>query len=184
MRRGALMLALLLGLLLPAAAHAEPRLTHLTITNTRDHLLIYTDLTGAFVEKVEKAVKSGVETTVSFDVDVFQQKRFWFDKRIATLRTRHRMKFDVLKKNYAITRSWATPESFTTESFDEAKQAMSRLEGVRAADLAKLVRGEAYHVKARARLEEFSLPVYLRFIRLFADLDTFETEWHSAAFVY
>ena len=168
----------------PAAGLAEPQLTHLTITNTRDHLLVYTELEGAFVEKVEKAVQSGVETTVSYDVDIFQQKRLWFDKKVASLRTRHRMKFDVLKKTYTITRTWATPETITTDSFDEAKQAMSRLEGIKALPLTQLVRGEAYQVKARAHLEEFSLPVYLRFIRIFADLDAFETEWQNAAFVY
>ena len=76
-----------LFLLLPpfaGAASSEPQLTNLTITNTRDHLLLYTELEGAFVEKVETAVQSGVETTVSYYVDIYQQKRFWFDHRVAS----------------------------------------------------------------------------------------------------
>ncbi len=176
-----------LFLLLPpfaGAASSEPQLTNLTITNTRDHLLLYTELEGAFVEKVETAVQSGVETTVSYYVDIYQQKRFWFDHRVASIKTEHRVKFDAMKKVYTITRSWAKPESVTTDSYEEAKQMMSRLEGLRAVALTDLSRGEAYQVRARARLEEFTLPVYLKFIGLFADLDAFETDWQRAAFVY
>jgi len=180
-------LVVILLFLLPTAAGAvsnDPRLASLTITNTRDHLLLYTELEGAFVEKVETAVQSGVETTISYYIDIFEQKRFWFDKRIASIRAEHRVKFDAMKKVYTITRSWAEPESLTTESYTEAKQVMSRLEGVRAAALTDLTRGEAYQIRARARLEEFTLPVYLKFIGLFADLDAFETDWRRAAFVY
>lgn len=176
-----------LFLLLPpfaGAAPREPQLTSLTITNTRDHLLLYTELEGAFVEKVETAVQSGVETTISYYIDIYQQKRFWFDHRVASIKTEHRVKFDAMKKIYTITRSWAEPASVITDSYEEAKQMMSRLEGVRAVALTDLIRGEAYQVRARARLEEFTLPVYLKFIGLFADLDAFETDWQRAAFVY
>ncbi|WP_300674149.1 DUF4390 domain-containing protein [Desulfoluna sp.] len=186
-RKHATFIVALLLLLLPpfaGAAPSEPRLASLTITNTRDHLLLYTELEGAFVEQVEKAVHSGVETTISYYIDIFQQKRFWFDHRVASIRTEHRIKFDAMKKAYTITRSWAKPESVTTDSYEEAKQMMSRLEGVRAIALTDLTRGEAYQVRARARLEEFTLPVYLKFIGLFTDLDAFETNWRHAAFVY
>lgn len=176
-----------LFLLLPLFAEAasnEPKLASLTLTNTRDHLLIYAELEGAFVEQVDKAIQSGVETTVSYYIDIYQQKRFWFDHRIASVRTEHRVKFDAMKKVYTITRSWAEPKSITTSSYEEAKQVMSRLEGVRVIALTELIRGEAYQVRARARLEEFTLPAYLKFIGLFADLDAFETDWRIAAFVY
>jgi hypothetical protein len=180
------LMALMLLLMAPSAEAAsnEPKLASLTLTNTRDHLLIYTELEGAFVAKVEKAVQSGVETTVSYYIDIFQQKRFWFDHRVASIKTEHRLKFDAMRKVYTVTRSWAEPESITTDSYEEAKQVMSRLEGVRAIALTDLIRGEAYQVKARARLEEFTLPVYLKFIEIFADLDAFETDWRVAAFVY
>ncbi len=135
------------------------------------------------MEKVETAVQSGVQTTISYYVDIYQQKRFWFDHRIASIKTEHRVKFDAMKKVYTITRSWAEPGSITTDSYEEAKQIMSRLEGVRAVSLTDLTRGEAYRVRARARLEEFTLPVYLKFFGLFADLDAFETDWQHAAFV-
>ena len=184
--RIACLMAISFLLIIPGTGTAsnEPQLTGLTITNTRDHLLLYTQLEGAFVERVEEAVHSGVETTISYYIDIFQQKRFWFDPRIASIKTEHRVKFDAMKKAYTITRSWAEPESITTNNYEEAKQVMSRLEGVRAASLAELTRGNVYRVRARACLEAFTLPVYLKFIGLFADLDAFETDWQHAAFVY
>ena len=173
-------------LLLPIAGTAanEPQLNGLTITNTRDHLLLYTRLEGAFVERVDKAVQSGVVTTISYYVDIFQQKRFWFDRQVTSLRAEHQIKFNAMKNVYTVTRSWAKPKSVTTDDYEEAKQIMSRLEGIRAADLSDLIRGEVYQVRARARLEEFALPVYLKFIGLFTDLEAFETDWRYAAFVY
>ena len=44
----------------------EARLTNITVSNTRDDLLLYLNLEGAFSEKLKKAILSGVPATFYF----------------------------------------------------------------------------------------------------------------------
>ncbi len=44
----------------------EARLTNITVSNTRDDLLLYLNLEGAFSEKLKKAILSGVPATFFF----------------------------------------------------------------------------------------------------------------------
>ena len=60
-------LALLTG---NAALAQEARLTDVVVTNTRDDLLIYLTVEGAFTPEMEKAIKSGVPATFSFIVNL------------------------------------------------------------------------------------------------------------------
>ncbi|MGD8297474.1 MAG: DUF4390 domain-containing protein, partial [Desulfobacterales bacterium] len=61
--------ALVLGMLVLGQVDAfaqEATLTNITVSNTRDDLLLYLNLEGAFSEKLKKAILSGVPATFSF----------------------------------------------------------------------------------------------------------------------
>ena len=54
-------------ILLPCNSFAQnSALTNIIVTNTRDDLLVYLTVEGAFREKMKKAILSGVPTTFSF----------------------------------------------------------------------------------------------------------------------
>ena len=64
---------MLLGILLlmPNSVSAQDaRLKDIIVTNTRDDLLVYLTVEGAFTEKMKKAVLSGVTTTFSFFISL------------------------------------------------------------------------------------------------------------------
>jgi len=61
-------LVLLFGLIFFAqnlAFAQNATLTNIIVTNTRDDLLVYLNVEGAFTEKMKKAILSGVSTTFS-----------------------------------------------------------------------------------------------------------------------
>jgi len=63
----------------------DARLTNIIVTNTEDDLLVYLNVEGAFREKMKKAILSGVPTSFSFFVSLYQVRNLRFDKKITDI---------------------------------------------------------------------------------------------------
>jgi len=168
----------------PALAQEEARLDNIIVTNTRDHLLLYMDVQGAFREKMEKAVKSGVPASFSFFITLHRVRRLWMDEKLADLNITHTIHYDNLKKNYTITRSWNKSKPLVTQSFSEAQKLMSEIEGLQIVPVSKLGKGKQYQIRAKAELSKLTLPLYLHYVLFFVSLWDFETDWYTIDFKY
>ena len=173
-------LALLTG---NAALAQEARLTDVIVTNTRDDLLIYLTVEGAFTPEMETAVKSGVSATFSFIVNLYRNRNWWLDKKIAAQTITHTIKYDTLKKKYRIQRSWEA-EPYITQSFSEAQKLMTEVDSLAMVPLAKLQKGTAYQIQAKAALSKRTLPLKLHYVLFFISLWDFETDWYTIDFIY
>jgi len=161
----------------------EARLTDVIVTNTRDDLLIYLTVEGAFTEEMEAAIKSGVSATFSFFVNLHRDRNWWLDKRIAEKTITHTIKYDNLKKKYRIQRSWEA-EPHVTQSFSEAQKLMAEVDSLAIVPLAELQKGTAYQIQAKAELSKRTLPLKLHYVLFFISLWNFETDWYTIDFVY
>jgi hypothetical protein len=162
----------------------EARLTNIIVTNTRDDLLVYLNVEGAFTEKMTKAVLSGVPTTFSFYIMLFQTRNWWFDKKIADLKITNTLKYNNLKKEFTIKRSWENGETLVTQSFAEVKKLMTEIDSLRIAPLSRLEKGQHYQIRAKAELSKITLPFYLHHVFIFLSLWDFETDLYTIDFIY
>ena len=160
----------------------DARLTNINVSNTRDDLLIFITLTGAFREKLEKAILSGVPATFSFDISLYRVRSVWFDKKITNIKLTHRIKYDNLKKEFNIKRSWKNNDPVITQSFDEAQKLMTKIESLKIYPLEGLQKGRQYQIRAKAEVSKLTLPFYLHFF-LFSLWD-FETDWYTIDFIF
>ncbi len=162
----------------------DAKLTNIIVTNTRDDLLIYLTVEGAFKEKMKKAVLSGVPTTFSFFTALYHVRNIWLDKKIADVKITHTIKYDNLKQEFCITRSWGNPDSIVVKSFQEAQKVMAEIDSLKIVPLKKLEKGKQYQIRAKAELSKLTLPFYLHYILFFVSLWDFETDWYTIDFVY
>ncbi len=168
----------------PAFAQ-NARLSDITITNTHYGLeLVYLNIKGTFTEKMKKAVMSGVLITFSFFINVDEVRRFWSDRRIVELEITHTVKYDNLRKQFIITRSWKNDNPAIVKSFTEARKLMSEITHLPILPSEKLKKGGHYQFKAKAELSKVTLPLYLHYILILLSLWDFETEWQAIDFVY
>ena len=177
------------GLLILAAAplHArepEARLNNLTVTNTRDDLLLYLSVEGAFREKIKKAILSGAPATFSFFIQLHKGTDVWANQKIADLKVTHTIKYDNLKKEFAVKRSWQSREVLVTRSFEEAQKSMTQIDSLKIVSLSALEKGTQYQIRAKAELSKLTLPLNLHYIFFFVALWDFETDWQSVDFIY
>ena len=172
-------------LLIPNVTFAqEAGLTNIIVTNTRDDLLLYLNVEGAFKAKMKTAILSGVPATFSFFTNLYQVRDLWFDKKIAHIKVTHSIKYNNLKKEFFIRRSWESSEPIVTQSFEEAQKLMTEIDSLKMIPLGKLEKGRQYQIRAKAELNKLTLPFYLHYILFFISLWDFETDWYTIDFIY
>lgn len=162
----------------------EAALTNIIVTNTQDHLLLNLNVEGAFTEDVEKAVLSGVPTSFSFFVSVYRKRNLWLDEKIADITATHTVKYNNLKKEFIVSRSWKKGAPEVTASLEKARQLMNDIESLQLVPLDQLEKGRRYQVKAKAELSKMTLPMYLHHILFFMSLWDVETDWYTIDFTY
>jgi len=169
----------------PAMVFAQDaKLKNIIVTNTRDDLLIYLTVEGAFRENMETAISSGVPATFSFFVNLYQTRSFWLDKNISELKILHTIKYDNLKNEYIVERTWDGNHQRVVKSFEDARKLMAEIDGLKVAELIRLEKGNQYQIRTKAQLSKLTLPFYLHYVLFFVSLWDFDTDWYTIDFIY
>jgi len=176
-----LLICLLWHAVEPVAAE-DAGLTHMTVSNTRDDLLLYLTLEGAFTDKLKEAILSGVAATFVFYISLYRVRNWWVDKNIADIELTHTIKYDNLKKEFTVKRSWKEGAPAITHSFSQAQQWMTEVEALSVYPLKELEKGRQYQIRTMAEVSKLTLPLYLHYI-LFSLWDV-ETDWYTIDFIY
>ncbi len=162
----------------------DATLTNITVSNTRDDLLLYLNLEGAFREDMNNAILSGVPATFLYFAKLNRVRNFWFDKDIADIEVTHTIKYDNLKKEFTVKRSWKEDNPEVTKSFTEAKKWMTEINSLKIIPLNRLEKDEQYQLSVKAEVSKKTLPLYLHYILFFVSLWDFETDWYAIDFIY
>jgi hypothetical protein len=162
----------------------DATLTNIIVTNTRDDLLVYLSVDGAFTQKMEDAVNNGVPASFSFFINLYRTRSIWLDKKMAALTITHTIKYNSLRKEYAVSRSWDSNSPVILQSFDAAKKLMTEIDSLKVIPLRLLEKGKQYQIQAKAKLSRVTLPYYLHYVLFFLSLWDFETDWYTIDFIY
>ncbi|MDI6798349.1 MAG: DUF4390 domain-containing protein [Desulfatibacillaceae bacterium] len=169
----------------PATVAAQKaQLTDIVVTNTRDDLLVYLTIEGCFTTEIEQAIMSGAPTTFLIHVTLSRSRSLWFNEKIADITLEHTIKYNVLKKEFTVTRTEKPDTVLVTHSFSEAKKAMANVDSLVVAPLSRLERGQNYHIRCKAELEKVTLPLYLHYVLFFVSYWNFETDWYAINFYF
>lgn len=162
----------------------EPRLDNIIVTNTRDDLLLYLTARNAFPKKIIEAVQSGVPTTFTFYINLYRVRGLWLDKKVRDIKLSHTVKYDTLKNEYIVTRSWEGNRPLKVKTIEEAKRLMSEVDSLVIVPLSQLKKGEQYQIRAKAELDRMTLRFYLHYVLFFLSFWDVETDWHTIDFIY
>jgi hypothetical protein len=159
-------------------------LSDIVVTNTRDDLLLYFRVNNCFTPEMNTAIESGLNTTFTFFIRLFEKRRFVWDRKTVDLEFSHSIKYDHLKNSYEVRLTEHNNKVYTVKSFDEAKKLMADVAALKVTSLQNLRKGERYQVQMMAELDKIKLPLYLHYVLFFLSLWDFDTDWHSLDFRY
>ncbi len=179
------LLAYFILILVPVRSYCiEARVTDFLVTNTVDDVLVYFRVTNCFTEDMEKAVLAGIPTTFTFLLELYKERRYWFDKKEYRREVKHTIKYDNVKKIFYVSLAENGEKPMAFNDFDEAKRAMAELNGVPIVPLKLLKRDGQYYIRAKAQLDKVNLPLHMEYILFFVSMWDFETDWYKQGFVY
>lgn len=162
----------------------SPKLTDVNLINTRDDLLLYLKVQDAVSAKMKEAILSGAPASFQFTIEIIQIQPWWFNLPVANLTVSQTVKHNVLKKNFIVSRSWKNAPPITVPTFEEARDLMASIDGLKIVALQKLEKGQLYSVRIKAKLDELKLPLYLHYLFKLISMGNVETPWHTIEFIY
>jgi hypothetical protein len=162
----------------------EAHLSDIVVSNTRDYLLVYFTVQNCFTQEMNEAIDSGLNTTFTFYVKLYERRNILWDKKIADIKISHSIKYDSLKEIYQVRLSEEDNKMVVARSFDEAKKLMAEVVALKVIPLYSLKKGSRYQLQMMAELDKIQLPLYLHYVLFFLSLWDFKTEWYAVDFGY
>jgi len=110
---------LFLVLLLTAkpAFSGDAELTNLIIRNSNDQLQVDLVIKGILTEEMKADMSKGIPGNLTFLILLYEIRDHWFDDKMVSKTAMHDIRFDVLKKEYKIRRSWGKQVPFVVKDF-------------------------------------------------------------------
>ena len=164
------------------AQATKASLQTIVLDSKNENLTLSFKLEGVFSEQMKEVILSGTSITFTYLVELREIKVFWMDKKIVDIKIDHMLKYDVLKKEFVIKRSWEIDEVLITKSFVEAQNLMAAIRSLRILPFSWLENGNRYQMAIKAELSKANLPFDLRSVMFFSPPWGFETDWYILDF--
>ena len=164
------------------AQAAKASLQDIVLDSKNKNLTLSFTLEHAFSEEMKEVILSGTPITFTFSVELREIKDFWIDRKIVNIKIDHMVKYNVLKREFVIKRSWEIDEILVTKSFDEAQDLMTTIRSLKILPFNWLENGNRYQIAAKAELSKANLPFDLRSAMFFSPPWGFETDWYILDF--
>ena len=163
---------------------SEASITDIDVCKTESHLLLHFKVGNCFTEDMKAAIDSGIITTFNFFIRVYKVRHLLWDKKIAKIKVNHDIQYDGLKKVYMVRLLEKDDKPIFIKDFDEAKERMAEISGLKVADLQEIQAGTHYQIRMMVELDKITLPFYLHNVFVFLSLWDFETDWYTVDFTY
>lgn len=160
-----------------AYAH-KADLQNIVLDSANGDLVVGFKLENVFSSEMQQLILNGTPITFTYFVEVYEVRDFWLDKEIVNIKIDHILKYNVLKKEFIIKRSWEIDEVALTASFAEAQNLMTEIKSLRIIPFNWLEHDSRYQIGIKAELRKSNLPSNLRSALFFSPSWGFETDWY------
>lgn len=152
LRRAPVVWALCMALLLSAVAGAQS--ARITPVARDGHVLVSFNVDEAYNEQVQAAIKSGLTTTFTYDVELRRSAALWVDRTIDVAQVAASVKFDNLTRRYqvSITRDGRVEHSWVTEDEEQVRRAITAFARLPLFSTERLEPNSEYYVRVKVRM--------------------------------
>ena len=160
---------------LPTALGAE--VSDLVINNAQGHLLLSAKIRDVVSEEVKVTATDKVSATVVFSIALYQVSRFWFDKKIAHQTATNTIRYDPLKKEFSLMRSWDSGPPLVVGALGEARHLTTEIKDLKLTPLARPEKGRSYQIRVQAVCQDPNA-------FFFSPSGCFNTDWYTVDFAF
>lgn len=180
-RRGGHFAILLLGLfmLLPGPSLAKGFIIRSVETRLQNKVYhLDTRIEFAFSDEAQKALQSGIPIIILLDMEVEQQRSWWWNKTIARLQQGYLLLYHALTEKYIVNNLNSGAQHDYT-SLEATLSALGNITGLPLIDSALLDKSENYLIKLRVQLDIESLPAPMRPLAYISSDWQLASDWYT-----
>ena len=146
---GAVLVAVLL--LVPVLAAVD--LIHVRPLHRDGQIFVSFELTDAFSDEIREAIRSGLPTTFSYDLELRRALTFWFDETIASTTLAASVQYDNLTRRYHLSRSQdgRVSESQVVEDLEKARALLTTVDRLPLFSATPLEANAEYYLRVSAQ---------------------------------
>lgn len=146
-------------------------------TKLKDHVIqLDANMHLEFSEDALEALRSGVPLIVLVNIEIHQDRNWWWDKSVAELEQGYLLLYHALSEKYIIHNlNSGAQQNFT--SLNGALHNLSNIRNFPLIDKKLLQKGEQYYVRMRTYLDIESLPAPMRPIAYISSQWKLESDW-------
>jgi hypothetical protein len=168
---------LLIGIFPLSAFCQKASIKDVNVKGTKGVWKVSFDVEDCFTEKMEEAIQSGIRTTFTFYIQLYQKRSWWKDRKIASVEFRHTVQYHPIQKVYQVKLA-ENHSSLGASSLEEAKKLMSKVKEFEIRSSSQLDPGVPAYFRIKAELDPVKLPLHLEYLFFFVSVWDFETDWH------
>lgn len=164
-----------------AGVAATGRISDILITRGNNELLVSARLTGGFTPEIKKEIINGVSKEFFYYLVIKRVMPNWFDEEKISGTIKYSIKYDILKKQYLVTRETGDlSEEQIFDSYDSMVAWVSGVDRISITPLNLLNKRLQYYVSIKAEMKAGELPFLLRYLFFFVPYSRFSTEWYDS----
>lgn len=166
----------------PAVARDDPEEGHFEVRTAYTELIdgvyyLSADIDYGLSPAALDALRSGVELTIEVQVQVFRDRRMWWDAGVADVRHRYQLSFHPLSQRYVI-RELDTSDAESFASYREAIERLGRISDLPVIDEAALEPDKRYDVRMRIAIDVEELPSPLKVFAFILSEWELTSDWY------
>ncbi|MEK6538043.1 MAG: DUF4390 domain-containing protein [Nitrospirota bacterium] len=164
-----------------AGVAATGRISDILITRGNNELLVSARLTGGFTPEIKKEIINGVSKEFFYYLVIKRVISNWLDEEKISGTIKYSIKYDILKKQYLVTRETGDlSEEQIFDSYDSMVAWVSGVDRISITPLNLLNKKLQYYVSIKAEMKAGELPFLLRYLFFFVPYSRFSTEWYDS----
>jgi hypothetical protein len=172
---GGILFLLILIFPLPAFCQ-KASIKDIQVTRASEVWKVSFDVDNCFTEKMEEAIQSGIRTTFTFYINLYQKRSWWKDRNLASVEFRHTVQYHPIQKVYQI-KLGEDLSPLAASSLEEAKKLMAKVKEFKIRSSSPFEPGVPAYFRIKAELDPVRLPLHLEYLFFFVSLWDFETDW-------
>jgi hypothetical protein len=170
--------AFLLSLIFSSPAFCqEASINDIKVKGTNGGWKVSFNVQNCFTEKMEEAIQSGIQTTFTFYVHLYQKRSWWKDRKVASFKFHHTIQYNPIQKVYQVALE-ENHSSLVASGLEEAKKLMANVNEFEIRPPSPLEPRVPTYFRIKAELDPVRLPLHLEYLFFFVSLWDFETDWY------
>ncbi|HEY4619384.1 MAG TPA: DUF4390 domain-containing protein [Nitrospirota bacterium] len=165
-----------------AGLAATESISDILITKGNNELLVSARLRGGFTPEIKREIINGVSKEFFYYMVIKRVLPNWLDEEKVSGTVSYLIKYDILKKQFHVTRTTAelTSEQIY-DSYDSMVEDVSRINRLSLTPLNALNNRSQYYVSIKAEMKAGKLPFLMRYLFFFVPYSRFSTEWYNSS---